>query len=155
MNQMTRLVSSALLSLAGSFVYVAALHSQAEPLAFERADGKLPITVVLADGGGPPLIFRRATEPQNVIVINPSTDARQLSTAVFSLLVTEARDSTGRERSDNAVLRVNMPLSTPQYEHAAEAVSRLRNARARPVGSFGAALRAIEIWVAPRRGRRQ
>jgi hypothetical protein len=127
-------------------------HSQSNQVHFERAEGKLPVTIVLAEGDGPPVIFRRATEPLNVIIINRSTNAEQLSGAIFSLLVTEARDPSGQERADNAALRMNMPRSTPQYGDAALAISRLHGARVRRVGSLGDGLRAIEVWVAPRRG---
>jgi hypothetical protein len=153
---MKRLFRPVLVSWACSLVFVTPSHSQTEDhFAMESAEGTVPITVVLAQGHGPPLIFRRATEPKNVIVVNRSTNAAQLSSAVFSLLVAEAGDPSGGERSDNAALRVTMPHSTPAYQEAGEVVSRLQNARTRRVGTFGGELRAVDIWVGPRRGRHQ
>lgn len=147
-----RYLAHFLLCFACSLVMPSFGHSQSNQVQFERAEGNLPVTIVLAEGEGPPLIFRRATEPLNVIIINRSANAAQLSGAIFSLLVTEARDPSGQERADNAALRMNMPRSTPQYGDAAVAISRLHVAQLRRVGSLGDELRAIEVWVAPRRG---
>lgn len=155
MNHVRRIVSHTLLGVACSLALAPSLHSQPDDLAFQPADGKLPVTVVLAEGHGPPLILRRASEPRNVIVLNGTTSERQLSAAVFSLLIADAGDPGGQERSDNAALRATMPHVTPGYGNTAQVISRLRAARARRVGSLGNALRAIEIWVSPRRGHHQ
>jgi hypothetical protein len=77
-NRMKRLLRPVLVSWACSLVFVTPSHSQTEDhFATESVDGTVPITVVLAQGHGPPLIFRRATEPKNVIVVNRSTNAAQ------------------------------------------------------------------------------
>lgn len=154
-NRMRRLILATVLALACSFLPSAVLHAQARELGFERSAGSIPVTVVLAEGNGPPVIFRRATEPRNVIMINRSTSEAQLSSAVFSLLVVEARDPSGRDRADNAALRVNMPRSTPAYAQAGEAISRILRGPVRQVEGLGGEVRAIEVWARPLSGRAQ
>lgn len=115
--------------------------------------GRIPVTIVLADGSGPHVIFRRAgIEPRNVILVNADFDAERLSNAVFAFLLAEARDPDGLERADNKALRLNLPPGTPAYAGAEQAVNRLKNAGRRGLPGLGVPQRTIEIWVAPRRG---
>lgn len=147
-----RASAAAALMFVCSIFIPAFVHSQSRALAFERSMGSIPVTVVLAEGQGPPVIFRRATEPRNVILINRSISGSQLSSAVFALLIAEARDPSGRERADNSASRVNMPPTTPGYANAGEAISRILRGPVRRLNNFSGETRILEVWVSPLRG---
>jgi hypothetical protein len=147
-----RASAAAALMFICSVLVPASVHSQPRALAFERSMGSVPVTIVLAEGQGPPVIFRRATEPRNVIFINRSISGSQLSSAVFALLIAEARDPSGRERSDSSASQVNMPPTAPGYANAGEAISRILHGPVRRLNSFGGDTRTLEVWVSPLRG---
>lgn len=147
-----RASAAAVLMFVFSVFVPAYAHSQSRALAFERSMGSIPVTIVLAEGQGPPVIFRRATEPRNVILINRSISGSQLSSAVFALLIAEARDPSGRGRSDNSASQVNMPRATPGYANAGEAISRILRGPVRRLNGFGGDTRTLEVWVPSLRG---
>lgn len=147
-----RASTTAVLMFVWSVLGPALVHSQSRTLAFERSTGSIPVTIVLAEGQGPPVIFRRATEPRNVILITRSISGSQLSSAVFALLIAEARDPGGRERSDHSASRANLPQAAPGYADAGEAIARILRGPVRRLNGFPGDTRALEVWVSPLRG---
>jgi len=142
-------------ALIALFLAPVTLASQpGDSVSFARGGNRIPVTIVMAEGNGVPVILRRSSvEPRNVILINPTTTETQLGAAIFAFLLTEARDPEGRERGDNAAIRVTVPQSTPRYPGAAAALQRLRNASRRSIRGLTAGAKSVEIWVSPRRGR--
>lgn len=135
------------------------LAAQQNPLEAPQApDGRIPITLVLAESGRETTLLRRAgSEPRNVILLAAATvDAQQLSDAVFHLLILEAQDPWGHRRADNAAQRVRLDAPHPVYPWAGEALERLRTAAAQPIRSLGGRQRrTVQIWATPLRPMRR
>lgn len=128
------------------------LDSAAQRSALERPespDGFIPITLVMTNHGGSPALFRRAgAEHQNLILVDATVDAQQLSDAVFSLLIFEARDPGGHERADKAAQRSRLDRVHPIYSWADYALHRLRTAEKQRIRGMGEH-RAVQIWMRP------
>lgn len=114
------------------------------------AEHRVPVTLVLVDGGLPTSFFRRSSaDARNVILVNAATaDERELSLAVFTLLNTDARDSTGVERSDNLLGRVRPNPDIPVYPWAAEALQRLKAADRQHIHGLPEG-RTLPVWLPP------
>lgn len=122
------LTTAALIALLGIAGGALAQASPFTPAA--AAEHRVPVMLVLVEGGLPTAFFRRSSaDARNVVLVNAATaDERELSVAIFTLLNTEARDSTGVERSDNLLGRVRPNPDVPVYPWAREALQRLKAA---------------------------
>jgi hypothetical protein len=133
------------------------LPAQADPFTpSTQADGRVQVTLTAAKAGTPTVMLRRAgTGPRNVILVDfGALTPESLSNAVAGLLIAEAMDPEGRQRSDRAAQRMALSQPAPVYSWAQEAIRRLRaqaDARSRSQGP-----QSLRIWVAPfRRARSQ
>lgn len=139
-----------------SFLLAAPIDGAAQgdaDVSLNRENNRIPITIVMADGTGAPVIMRRSSEePRNLILINPTTTERQLEGAIFAFLLVEAQDPEGRQRTDHGAVRVTLPSSSPRFPGAQAALQRLRNAPHRALKGLAAGAASVEIWVSPRRG---
>lgn len=151
MNIRTLLLVTACALLTIAAGPAADLAAQGTPFApATAADKRVPVILVYARNGEPATIFRRSsTDARNMILLDPrKVDAQRLSEAVLALLVAEAADPKGRERSDRLAQRVRAGQTHPVYPWAQEALRRLETAAERPITGMGK-YRALEIWVAP------
>jgi len=130
---------------------VGEVSAQRDPFTSPRSpDGRVPVTLVLVSNGLSPAIMRRAgAEPRNVIVLDAgSASARQLSDALFGLMIMEAHDPNGSKRSDNELSRFRLSKSRPVVSWSSEALIRLQAATTTRIRGVGAG-RVLEVWVKP------
>ena len=125
---------------------VTAASAQGDP-------NRISITVGVSDntpGGLPAAVFRRTSEPRNLVVVNSATmTAASISQAVHALLLFEARDPTGAERTNNKIVSSRIDKSR-SFSWAKDITAQLKNATPRVIEGVGR-VRAVEInEVVPR-----
>lgn len=126
------------------------VRAQTEPFTPpSRSDGHVHVTLTVARPGTPTMLLRRSgSGPRNVILLDPANlTPESLSNAVAGLLIAEAMDPEGRQRSDRTAQRTALSRPAPVFPWAQEAVRRFRVL----ADSRGATRRSLQIWVAPMR----
>ncbi|HEV8356597.1 MAG TPA: hypothetical protein VGQ17_07480 [Gemmatimonadales bacterium] len=78
-------------------------------------------------------------------------DVQKLSDAIFGLLVLEATDPGGTNRSDNEARRISLDKPHPVYRWAEDALIRLKSATKQPISGLGEH-RSLRMWLPLVRG---
>lgn len=64
------------------------------------------------------------------------------------MLISEARDPDGHQRSDRTAQRIRFGQEVRVFPWAAEAIDRLRNSAARPIRGIGRR-HTLDLWLPP------
>lgn len=127
--------------------------AQASPFVSSGNEGsRVPVVLVLVPGNAPPSLLRRPDGPDGNVVLLPdeSLTPQVLSEAVLSVLIADARDPGGHQRSDRTAQRIRFNQEVRVYPWAEEAIDRLRKSAVRPIRGVGRR-HTLELWLPPLR----
>ncbi len=105
----------------------------------------MPITVVVQTNVVDPMVFRLSSGKRDVVLIGPTTTAKQFSDAVFGLLLQNAADPQGATRRDQEGQQIRAG-SHPVFSWAEEILAQAKVAKERDVPPFGRHP-ALRFWV--------
>jgi hypothetical protein len=115
----------------------------------EHGSTRIPLTVVMVDSGFPASVFRRVSEPRNLLVVGaPTVTEQNLSDAIRAFLLQERDDPDGMRRGDNAMTRTRADQPSEPYPWTAEALHRLLVAGRRPM-PLRLNGHVLELWIPP------
>jgi len=149
MRAHTRIYAALFAMVTAAMIPRTQVAAQAGPSVFSGSEGtRVPIVLVLVPGNAPPSLLRRpgGADRNVVLVSDGALTPQSVSDAVLSILISEARDPEGRQRSDGTAQRMRFDQQVRVYPWAAEAIVRLRNSAVRPIRGVGRR-RSLELWL--------
>jgi hypothetical protein len=120
------------------------VHAQA------RRPTRVAVTVALVDRlpDSVSILRRKNVEPLDVILLHTSADARQLSSAVYDLLMVRQVGGDTAETPGRMRVRANQRGTRPVLPWAERVMAHLRRAEPRAIRGVGT-VRAVQIWLPP------
>lgn len=149
------------LTLAGILLLGNIASAHAQEASAPRAATRVPVTLVLMETPLPGnerwvIKRRRDVSPHDVILLQASADADQLSDAVRALITVRQVDGDTASRGATMRMRPQQSNGTPrrQFPWIPRVLADLRHAQPQPVAGVGR-VRAVQIWLPPSTGGRQ